>query len=198
REISDVSASLALDGEIVSSFYRLMSKAQADQASKEGKEKYSEWQGNLKGVNAEGEAAQGDPAERAAVADIFGRIDDLRCKYEEEQAKLAEETDQKEKKDERKKTVDKKVLEDVAQGKGDAHEWEAGVKGTGSGKAKPVEKVTLKDAKKKLAQTYRSALCLSGGGIRSAIFNLGILQGLARHGLLENFDYLSSVSGGGF
>lgn len=49
-----------------------------------------------------------------------------------------------------------------------------------------------------LAQTQRSALCLSGGGIRSATFNLGILQGLARHGLLERFDYLSTVSGGGF
>jgi len=36
----------------------------------------------------------------------------------------------------------------------------------------------------------RSALCLSGGGIRSATFNLGILQGLARHGLLDKFDYL--------
>lgn len=44
----------------------------------------------------------------------------------------------------------------------------------------------------------RSALCLSGGGIRSATFNLGILQGLARHGLLDRFDYLSTVSGGGF
>lgn len=44
----------------------------------------------------------------------------------------------------------------------------------------------------------RSALCLSGGGIRSATFNLGILQGLARYGLLERFDYLSTVSGGGF
>lgn len=43
-----------------------------------------------------------------------------------------------------------------------------------------------------------SALCLSGGGIRSATFNLGILQGLARHGLLERFHYLSTVSGGGF
>ncbi|HUQ32175.1 MAG TPA: patatin-like phospholipase family protein [Pyrinomonadaceae bacterium] len=43
-----------------------------------------------------------------------------------------------------------------------------------------------------------SALCLSGGGIRSATFNLGLLQGLARHGLLEKFDYLSTVSGGGF
>jgi hypothetical protein len=44
----------------------------------------------------------------------------------------------------------------------------------------------------------RSALCLSGGGIRSATFNLGILQGLARHKLLDKFDYLSTVSGGGF
>ena len=44
----------------------------------------------------------------------------------------------------------------------------------------------------------RSALCLSGGGIRSATFNLGILQGLARHNLLDKFDYLSTVSGGGY
>src|SRR5258707_1170322 len=44
----------------------------------------------------------------------------------------------------------------------------------------------------------RSALCLSGGGIRSATFNLGVLQGLARHELLGKFDYLSTVSGGGF
>jgi len=44
----------------------------------------------------------------------------------------------------------------------------------------------------------RSALCLSGGGVRSAVFNLGILQGLARCGLLDQFDYLSTVSGGGF
>src|SRR2546425_870115 len=44
----------------------------------------------------------------------------------------------------------------------------------------------------------RSALCLSGGGVRSAVFNLGILQGLARCGLLDKFDYLSTVSGGGF
>jgi patatin-like phospholipase len=44
----------------------------------------------------------------------------------------------------------------------------------------------------------RSALCLSGGGIRSAIFNLGVLQGLARCGLLEKLDYLSTVSGGGY
>src|SRR5216117_690155 len=44
----------------------------------------------------------------------------------------------------------------------------------------------------------RTALCLSGGGVRSATFNLGILQGLARSRLLDKFDYLSTVSGGGF
>jgi hypothetical protein len=43
-----------------------------------------------------------------------------------------------------------------------------------------------------------SALCLSGGGIRSATFSLGVLQGLAREGLLGQFHYLSTVSGGGY
>ncbi|CAA9253075.1 MAG: hypothetical protein AVDCRST_MAG95-1972 [uncultured Adhaeribacter sp.] len=42
------------------------------------------------------------------------------------------------------------------------------------------------------------ALAFSGGGIRSATFNLGILQGLAKAGLLSHFDYLSTVSGGGY
>lgn len=44
----------------------------------------------------------------------------------------------------------------------------------------------------------RSALCFSGGGIRSATFGLGIVEGLARHGLLKRFDFLSTVSGGGY
>src|SRR5215469_18278612 len=44
----------------------------------------------------------------------------------------------------------------------------------------------------------RSALCISGGGIRSATFALGALQGLADLGILQNFDYLSTVSGGGY
>lgn len=43
-----------------------------------------------------------------------------------------------------------------------------------------------------------SALCLSGGGIRSASFALGVLQGLAARGILSKFDYLSTVSGGGY
>ena len=41
-------------------------------------------------------------------------------------------------------------------------------------------------------------LAFSGGGIRSASFNLGVLQGLESRGVLWIFDYLSTVSGGGF
>jgi len=43
-----------------------------------------------------------------------------------------------------------------------------------------------------------SALCLSGGGIRSATLSLGVLQSFANSGRLLRFDYLSTVSGGGY
>lgn len=60
-----------------------------------------------------------------------------------------------------------------------------------------------------------SSLCLSGGGIRSASYCLGVLEGLARYSqgiaqtnasgdlrgenrLLQSLDYLSTVSGGGY
>ncbi|HYM72679.1 MAG TPA: patatin-like phospholipase family protein, partial [Stellaceae bacterium] len=42
------------------------------------------------------------------------------------------------------------------------------------------------------------ALCLSGGGIRSASFGLGVLQALAQSQMLPRFHYLSTVSGGGY
>ena len=63
------------------------------------------------------------------------------------------------------------------------------------------------EEQKRLTEVYRrihaleierSALCLSGGGIRSASFGLGVLQALARARLLDKFDYLSTVSGGGY
>ena len=43
-----------------------------------------------------------------------------------------------------------------------------------------------------------AALAISGGGIRSATFALGVLQGLSRRRLLDQFHYLSTVSGGGY
>ena len=41
-------------------------------------------------------------------------------------------------------------------------------------------------------------IAMSGGGIRSATFNLGVLQGLQELDLLRQVDYVSTVSGGGF
>jgi predicted acylesterase/phospholipase RssA len=41
-------------------------------------------------------------------------------------------------------------------------------------------------------------IALSGGGIRSATFNLGFLRALNARGLLRKADYLSTVSGGGY
>ena len=56
----------------------------------------------------------------------------------------------------------------------------------------------FKDHKSGEAMEVSAALCFSGGGIRSATIGLGILQGLAKRGLLDKFTYLSSVSGGGY
>lgn len=61
-------------------------------------------------------------------------------------------------------------------------------------------------------ESERSALCFSGGGVRSATFSLGVLEGLSRYSwvdterpaeavepkLLAEFDFLSTVSGGGY
>lgn len=44
----------------------------------------------------------------------------------------------------------------------------------------------------------RFGIALSGGGIRSAVINLGVLKTLQRFNILKQADYLSSVSGGGY
>jgi hypothetical protein len=41
-------------------------------------------------------------------------------------------------------------------------------------------------------------LAISGGGIRSATFNLGLLQALDKKDILRYCDYMSTVSGGGY
>jgi hypothetical protein len=41
-------------------------------------------------------------------------------------------------------------------------------------------------------------LAMSGGGMRSAAFNIGVLKGLHKMGVLEELDLMSSVSGGGY
>jgi hypothetical protein len=41
-------------------------------------------------------------------------------------------------------------------------------------------------------------LAFSGGGVRSATFCLGVMQALTGRGRMKRFDYLSTVSGGGY
>jgi hypothetical protein len=41
-------------------------------------------------------------------------------------------------------------------------------------------------------------LAISGGGIRSATFSLGVVQYLARKGIVKQVDFISTVSGGGY
>ena len=47
-------------------------------------------------------------------------------------------------------------------------------------------------------RNHVTGLAFSGGGIRSGTFAVGFLQGLASCGLIRRFDYLSTVSGGGY
>ena len=50
----------------------------------------------------------------------------------------------------------------------------------------------------RIGRTPEVGLAISGGGIRSATFALGLLQALQRLGLFRTIDYLSTVSGGGY
>lgn len=47
-------------------------------------------------------------------------------------------------------------------------------------------------------EDWASGIALSGGGIRSATFAMGVLVSMSKRNLLSQFDYLSTVSGGGY
>lgn len=73
---------------------------------------------------------------------------------------------------------------------------EEGAGGESRGQARKVE-----DELSVIKRAHRSklfGLAFSGGGIRSATFNLGVLQGLAKLDVLDEVDYVSTVSGGGY
>ena len=63
---------------------------------------------------------------------------------------------------------------------------------------KPKEEINPIDPLEQAHNKRLMGITFSGGGIRSATFNLGVLQALAELGLLKHFDYLSTVSGGGY
>ena len=54
------------------------------------------------------------------------------------------------------------------------------------------------DAEADQLDDTRFGIAMSGGGIRSATINLGILKTLNKFGVLAKADYLSTVSGGGY
>jgi len=62
----------------------------------------------------------------------------------------------------------------------------------------PPEHVLDRIAQREALTENLTGLAFSGGGIRSATFNLGFIQGLCDLRLLGRFDYLSTVSGGGY
>jgi hypothetical protein len=64
----------------------------------------------------------------------------------------------------------------------------------GTTKAPKLQSLDIKPSMK----TGLVGLALSGGGARSATFNLGLLQSLAKNKVLQYCDYLSTVSGGGY
>lgn len=48
------------------------------------------------------------------------------------------------------------------------------------------------------AERPRLSLAMSGGGLRSSLFNFGVLKALYDHGVLDDVDLVSSVSGGSY
>lgn len=74
--------------------------------------------------------------------------------------------------------------------------WLLSLRGPEPGSASDRESAAIGDPTTLPADTL--GLALSGGGIRSAAFCLGVLQALARHQWLRRVDYLSTVSGGGY
>ncbi|MDE3749574.1 patatin-like phospholipase family protein [Methylobacterium radiotolerans] len=78
--------------------------------------------------------------------------------------------------------------------------------GMPAGTSKPGTTAALEEAAVRARQDgldippreWAAGIALSGGGIRSATFATGVLAALARRNLLPQFDYLSTVSGGGY
>lgn len=61
-----------------------------------------------------------------------------------------------------------------------------------------VHHIQQKPGKKDTTEDNLVGLSLSGGGIRSASFGLGVIHGLVANDKLKKIDYLSTVSGGGY
>jgi hypothetical protein len=98
-------------------------------------------------------------------------------------------------------TLDRTVFDALAQRAGVlfSEVWQAELEALDTGKL-PLNVHSAHEGKV-IEQAHKQktmGLAFSGGGIRSATFNLGIIQAMAQLKLLRDVDYLSTVSGGGY
>lgn len=98
-------------------------------------------------------------------------------------------------------TLDRKVFDALAARAGILFNeaWQAELEALDTGKLPLNVHSAHEDTVIAQAHTQKTmGLAFSGGGIRSATFNLGIIQAMAGLKLLRDVDYLSTVSGGGY
>src|SRR5262249_48596797 len=69
---------------------------------------------------------------------------------------------------------------------------------TGQALAEELEEIRLRSGSQPPGADTLVGLAISGGGIRSATFALGVLEALKARKLLGQIHYLSTVSGGGY
>jgi predicted acylesterase/phospholipase RssA len=65
-------------------------------------------------------------------------------------------------------------------------------------KRQKTDRLSIGKEEEPVSKKPQVGLALSGGGIRSAAFSLGVLQGLSANKAFESIDFLSTVSGGGY
>jgi hypothetical protein len=65
-------------------------------------------------------------------------------------------------------------------------------------KDKEEELIKLRRSRANITNSQSIGMAISGGGIRSATFGLGIIQALSKLNILTKIDILSTVSGGGY
>ncbi|HET6974720.1 MAG TPA: patatin-like phospholipase family protein [Pyrinomonadaceae bacterium] len=191
-DIERADAEEELNGRLVKKIYALMTAAQKRKTDEQAEQDSDEYRKLYSGPDTAGEDLD-RVVDRAVIAKIYGHVDELNDRYDRQY--IYESDEAKRGKMVREATLQK--LRDEALGSATGLTSPPSSPATTQTSQKGAG-ISKDQAKKVAAGTLRSALCLSGGGIRSATFNLGILQGLARHGLLSRFDYLSTVSGGGF
>lgn len=64
--------------------------------------------------------------------------------------------------------------------------------------SRPISAAEFHNLEPQFTKDNKFGLAISGGGIRSATFALGVIQSLAKIGILKDINYLSTVSGGGY